>query len=79
MQCARFDSNIINQLYMSPVSYSDKLAHILIVINCRYSIAKMCTCKDTLAHYLGAPFIDDIMRYNTLVTRCFHYSDLHCI
>ena len=24
-----------------------------------------------LAHYSGAPFIDDIMRHNTLITRCF--------
>ena len=32
------------------------------------SIAKMCTREDKLAHYLGAPFIDDVMRHNTLIT-----------
>ena len=28
----------------------------------------MCTCEDTLAHNLGAPYIDDIMSYNSLTT-----------
>ena len=27
--------------------------------DCRYSLAQMCTREDTLAHYLGTPFIDD--------------------
>ena len=31
--------------------YSDKLAHIQIVINCRYSIAQICTCEEMLDHY----------------------------
>ena len=35
------------------------LAHVQVVTNCCYSIAQMCTCEDTLAHYLGAQFIDD--------------------
>ena len=48
--------------------YSDKLAHLQVIINCRYSIAKMCTREDTIAHYLGVPFIDDVMRYNALIT-----------
>ena len=48
--------------------YSDKLAHIQVVINFRYSGAQMCTREDTLAHYLGAPFIDDVMRHNRLIT-----------
>ena len=47
--------------------YSDKLAHVKDIINCRYSVAQMCTHNETLAHYLGAPFIDDAMRYNTLI------------
>ena len=47
--------------------YSDKLAHVQVIINCRYSVAQMCTSEDTLAHILGALFIDD-MRYNTLIT-----------
>ena len=48
--------------------YSDKLAYVQVVINCRYSVAQMCTREDTLAHYLGAQFIDDVMRQNTLIT-----------
>ena len=47
---------------------SDKLAHIQVVINCRYSVAQMCTRKDTLAHSLGEPCLDDIMSYNWLLT-----------
>ena len=27
--------------------YLDKLAHVLVVINCRYSVAQMCTWEDT--------------------------------
>ena len=30
-----------------------------VAINCQYSVAQMCTREDTLAHYLGALFIDD--------------------
>ena len=48
--------------------YSDKLTHIRIVIN---SVAQMCTREDMLAHYLGALFIDDVMKYNTLITKSF--------
>ena len=49
-------------------AYSDKLEHEQVVINCRYSIAKMCTRKDTLAHSLGEPCLDDVMSYNSLST-----------
>ena len=42
---------------------SVKLAHIQVVINCRYSIAQMCTHKDTLAHILGVPCLDDVMSF----------------
>ena len=48
--------------------YSDKLAHVQVVINCRYSVAEMCTREETLAHYLCAPSIDDVMRHNRLIT-----------
>ena len=37
--------------------YSDKLAHVQDFINCRYSVAQMCTCEDALAHHLGTPSI----------------------
>ena len=38
--------------------YSDNLAHAQVVINCPYFIAQMCTCEDTLAHYLGMSYFD---------------------
>ena len=35
----------------------------------RYQLhAQMCTREDTLTHYLDAPFIDDVMRHNTLIS-----------
>ena len=46
--------------------------HVQVVIICRYFFSKMCTCKDTLAHYLGAPFINDV-RHNTLNKSLFSY------
>ena len=39
--------------------YSDKLAHIQVVINCPYSVAQLCTCEDKHAHTFGTPCIDD--------------------
>ena len=48
-------SLIIHETVMS--IYSGNLAHLQVVINCRSSIAQMCTLEDTLAHNLGAPFI----------------------
>ena len=38
------------------------LGHVQFVINCRYSVAQMYTLEDMLAHYLGTPFIDEVMR-----------------
>ena len=49
-------------------SYADKLAHVLVVINCQYSVARMCTREDMLAQYLGAPYLDDVMSHNELTT-----------
>ena len=37
--------------------YLDMLAHVQVVIKCRYSVAQMCTRKDTLAHYLDALYL----------------------
>ena len=48
--------------------YSENLAHVQVVINCRYSISQMCNREDTLAHNLGSPYLDDIMSYNSLTT-----------
>ena len=53
--------------------YWDRLTHVQ--DNCLYYIAQMCTREDMLAHYLGAPFIDDVMRYNTLITLTFGKPD----
>ena len=44
--------------------YSDKLAHIQVVIE----VDTLCTREDMLAHILGAPYIDDVMSYNSLTT-----------
>ena len=52
--------------------YSDKLAHVQIVINCRDSIAQICTYEETLAHNLGVLYLDDVMSYNSLTTLSFH-------
>ena len=49
-------------------AYSDKLAHVQVVINCQYSVAQMCTREDTLTHNLGALYIADVMSYNMLTT-----------
>ena len=51
--------------------YSDKLAHVQVVINCRYYVAQICTCEDTLAQYLSAPYLDNVMSHNELTTPVF--------
>ena len=45
--------------------YSDKLAHIQVVINCWYSVAQMCTREDILAHKfqdLKSRLVQDFIR-----------------
>ena len=37
--------------------YSDKLAHLQVIINCQARDAPMCTSEDGLAYILGKPFI----------------------
>ena len=54
--------------------YSYKLAQVQVVINCSNSVAQMCTRDDTLAHNLGAPYIDDAMSYNSQI----QYTSLGC-
>ena len=51
--------------------FSDKLAHVQVVINCRYFVAQLCTREDTLTHFLGALYIDDVMSYDSLTTIMF--------
>ena len=48
--------------------YSDKLAHIQVVINCPNSVAHLCASEDGLAYISDAPFIDEVMSYNSLTT-----------
>ena len=50
--------------------YSDKLAHVQVVINCPYYIAHLCTSDATLAYNLGTLRINDVMSYNSLTTIC---------
>ena len=59
-------SYIIHKSVMS--IYSTELESVQVVINCQYSVAQMCTREDKLPHYLGAQYIDDIMRHNMLIT-----------
>ena len=49
--------------------YSGKLAYIQVVINCPYSVARMCTRKDGLAYILGVLSKDDVLSYNSLTTK----------
>ena len=62
-------TSLVFRWLLYTVCYSDKLAHAQVVINCRFYIAQMCTCKDKLAHSLGAPCLDDVMNYNLLTTK----------
>ena len=48
--------------------YLDMLAHVQVIINRRYSVAQMCTHEDTLGHYFGSPYEDDLMSQNELTT-----------
>ena len=59
-------SKIIHKSVMS--IYSDKLACIQVEINCGYSFTQVCTPEDTLAHYLGLLYLDDVMGHNELTT-----------
>ena len=53
--------------------YSDKLAHVQVIINCQYSVAQMITSEDVLAYILGMPSIDNAMSYN-LLTLFVHFG-----
>ena len=48
--------------------YSDKLAHVQVVINCQYSVAHLCTSEAALAHNLGELHFDDVRSYDSLTT-----------
>ena len=53
----------------SPI-YSDKLAHVQVVLISRTLDAQMCTREDELAYILGALSISDVMSYSLLTTLC---------
>ena len=55
-------------MFRPEACYSDKLAHVQVVINCLYSVAHLCTTEATLAYNLGALRFDDVMGYNSLTT-----------
>ena len=48
--------------------YLDNLAYVQVVINCRYSIAQMCTQEDTHARLFRRSVFDDVMSQNELTT-----------
>ena len=48
--------------------YSDKLAHVQVVIPSWHFVAQLCTYEDGLAYILAAPSIDDVVSYNLLTT-----------
>ena len=50
--------------------YSDKLAHVQVVLNCPYSVAQLCSRENTLAHNLGVLYFDDAMSYNSIAQLC---------
>ena len=49
----------------------DKLAHVQVVINSRYSIAQMCTREDILARLFTHNVLDDVMSQNELTKISF--------
>ena len=57
-------SQIINESVMS--IYSEKLAHVQVVINCQYSVAQMCTWEDMHAGLFTCAVLDDVMSQNGL-------------
>ena len=53
--------------------YSDKLAHVQVVMNSQDSVARMCTREDTLVHNLGAPYFYDAITHSQ---QCFFFFSL---
>ena len=48
--------------------YSDKLAHVQVVINCWNTDAPMCTREDALALISGVPSIDDVVSFDDVMS-----------
>ena len=48
--------------------YWDMLAHIQVVINCRYCVTQLCTSEVTLAHNLGAQYLMTSFKFDNYKT-----------
>ena len=48
--------------------YSNKLAHVQVVINCRYSVAQMYTWEDAHARLFAPGILDGVSSQNELTT-----------
>ena len=53
--------------------YSDKFVHVQVVINCRYSVAQMCTREDIHTCFFMCAVLNDAMRQSKLTTYIFKY------
>ena len=47
-------AQVLGMSHVSESSYSNKLAHVQVVINCRYLAAPMCTSEEILERNLSA-------------------------
>ena len=54
--------------------YSDKLAHVQVVINCRYSVVQMCTWDGIHSPLFMCAVLVDVMSQNEVTTLVFGYS-----
>ena len=52
--------------------YFNKLAHIQVLINCRYSVAQMHTWEDIHARLFTRAVVDEVMSQSELTTVYFH-------
>ena len=50
------------------LAYSDKLAHVQVIINCQNYIAQMCTWEDQHARLFMRAVLDGLMSQNELTT-----------
>ena len=53
-------------------TYSDKLTHVQVVLNCLYSVAQRCTGEDMLVHY------SDKLTHVQVVINCLYSIEQMC-
>ena len=59
--------------------YLDKLAHLQVVINCRYSIAQICTLEDIQVRLFTRAILGDVMSPNEFTTHVSEgFSVINC-